>query len=108
MHQPDPICPICRQAVPTAVPVIFDHGEIVHLDCYVGTEGETTVVRAFLEARSHERFCYTCLAQRLIRDRQGIEKAATALRLNQSVVVEPGVCSVCTQTRVTIQARPAP
>jgi hypothetical protein len=23
MRQPDPVCPICRQAVPVAVPVIF-------------------------------------------------------------------------------------
>jgi hypothetical protein len=108
MHPTDPICPVCGQAVPTAVPVIFDHGEIIHLDCYVGIEGVAPMVQAFLDKRPHEQFCYTCLAQRLTRDGLDIRKAATALRLNRRALVEPAICSDCAQARVTIRMRAVP
>jgi hypothetical protein len=80
--------------------------QTIHIDCYVGTDGMATMVQAFLEKGPREHFYYTCLAQRLARDRPEIEKAATSLRLTRSVVVEPAVCSECDQARVPIQARP--
>jgi len=104
---PDSICPICGEAVAARIPVVFDHGLVAHLDCYVATEGAATLIRSFLETRPGERFCYTCLARHLTRDRQEIEKAATGLRLTRSVVVAPGLCSTCTYARVTIRLKQA-
>jgi hypothetical protein len=106
MRQPDPICPICNQEIPTGVPVIFDHGEIGHLDCYLGPEGVARMVQTFLEKRPREQFCYTCLARRLSRDRREIENTATALRLKRRLLVESAVCWDCAQAGVTIQMRP--
>jgi hypothetical protein len=105
--QPDPNCPICGEVVAAGVPVVFDHGNVAHLDCYLGTEGVATVVRNFLVSRPGERFCYTCLAQHLTRTREEVEKASNALRLARRVVVEPAICSTCTKARVTIRARQA-
>ena len=102
---PDPICPICDEAVAARIPVVFDHGLVAHLECYIATEGAATLVRGFLESRPGERFCYTCLARHLTRDRQEIEKAATGLRLTRSVVVAPGLCSACTYARATIRLK---
>jgi hypothetical protein len=101
----DPICPVCGKAVAAGVPVIFDHGAVVHLNCYVDAEGLATVIRNFLESRARERFCYTCLGRHLVRSRQKIEKAATALRLDQQIVVRPDGCSTCLNARVTVQSR---
>ena len=101
--RPDPICPICGQSVALGVPVVFNHGDSLHLDCYVGTEGAAAVVGNFLETRPSERFCHVCLAQCLTRERQEIEKATTALRLTRRVVVEPGFCSKCTHAKVTVR-----
>jgi hypothetical protein len=70
MSQPDPICPICSEGVAAGVPVIFDHGAVAHLDCYVGAESVATLVHNYLGSRPGEQFCYTCLAQRVTRDRQ--------------------------------------
>jgi hypothetical protein len=103
--RPDPICPICGQSVALGVPVVFNHGDSLHLDCYVGTEGAAALVANFLETRPSERFCHVCLAQHLARERQEVEKAVTALRLTRRAVVEPGFCSTCTLARVTVRAR---
>jgi hypothetical protein len=105
MSQPDPICPMCSHAVPPGVPVIFNHGDVVHLDCYTQTEGPATLVHSFLDGRPGKEFCYTCLARHLASDRQQIEKAATALRLTRSIVVESAICSTCSNARVTIRRR---
>src|SRR5262245_47033310 len=105
MSQPDPICPICQQAVPAGVPVIFDHGAIVHLDCYTQTEGPAKLLYSFLEAHLGKQYCYTCLAGHLASERAQVEKAGYALRLMRGVVVEPAVCSTCRNARVTIRCR---
>jgi hypothetical protein len=85
--------------------VAFDHGLIVHLDCYTGAEGIATLLHNFLETRPSERFCHTCLSQHLHQERQAIEKAVTALRLARKVVVEPIICSTCDNNRVTVRLR---
>ena len=36
---PHPICPICDEEVAAKIPVVFDHGLVAHLDCYIATEG---------------------------------------------------------------------
>ena len=105
MNQRDAICPFCSQSVATGVPVVFNHNEVVHLDCYVRAESIATQVHNVLGSRSSEQFCYTCLAQHVARGRQEIEKAAYVLRLTRSVVVEPATCATCIQARVTIRAR---
>ncbi|MGH7312537.1 MAG: hypothetical protein ACREJV_05145 [Candidatus Rokuibacteriota bacterium] len=107
MSQHTPICSVCGEPVALGVPVVFDHGEVVHLDCYTRAEGAATLVQRFLGSRPGERFCYTCLAQHLGRQRQEIQKAAIALRLTRSIVVAPAICSACTQARATIRAKPA-
>jgi hypothetical protein len=105
--QPDQICPICSAVVAAGIPVVFDRGTVAHLDCYLESEGASTVARNFLVSRPGKPFCYTCLAQHLTRERQEIEKAANALRLNRKVVVEPATCSTCTHARVTIRVKQA-
>src|SRR5262245_41343901 len=105
-QQQDPVCPMCSQPVPAGVPVIFHQGETLHLDCYVASEGLAALIWSFIERRPREGFCYSCRARHLTRDRQEVEKAATALRASQRVVVEAAVCSRCAEPRVTIQAKP--
>src|SRR5262245_7056208 len=105
MPQPDPICPICSQIVAAGIPVVFNHGDTLHLDCYVGTEGAATLVGNFLATRPSDGFCHTCLGKHLSRERQEIEKATTALRLTRRVLVEPGFCSTCMYARVTVRVK---
>jgi hypothetical protein len=103
MAQPEPTCPICGQSLAVGVPVVFNHGERLHLDCYVGTEGVAALVENFLKTGRRERFCHTCVAQELSRERQEIEKATTALRMTRRVVVAPGICSGCRHATVIVR-----
>jgi hypothetical protein len=102
----DSICAIYRAAA-ARVPVVFDHREVAHLDCYIQAEGAARLVRNCLERRPDKTVCYTCLARHWAKGRQDIENAVTGLRLMRNVVVEPGICSVCNQAQVTIRLRPA-
>jgi hypothetical protein len=104
MSQPSEKCHICNEPVSPRTPVIFDHGVIVHLDCYTGAEDIATLVSNFLETRPSEQFCYACLGRHLHQDRQTVEKAITALRLTRKVVIEP-TCTICDSTRVTVRLR---
>jgi hypothetical protein len=90
---PDPTvrCPICGEPLLPRVPVIFDLALLVHVLCYTGAEGTATLAYDFLETRPSERFCYTCLGQHLLQDRQA--------------VVEPTICSTCDNARVTVGMR---
>jgi hypothetical protein len=101
---PDPTvrCPICGEPLLPRVPVIFDLALLVHVHCYTGAAGAATLVYDFLETRPSERFCYTCLGQHLLQDRQAVEEAGTALRLTRKVVVEPTICSTCDNARLTV------
>lgn len=104
MNPRDTICPFCSQSVATRVPVVFNHSDVVHLDCYVGAEGVATLAQTFLVSGSSERFCYICLAHHVARERQEVEKAAFVLRLTRSVVIEPAICATCIQAGETIRA----
>lgn len=104
MRQPDPICPVCTQKVAAGVLVLFENGDTVHLHCCKTPETTATLIWNFVASRPSENFCYTCLAVHLKRDRQEVEKTATALRAAQRIVVEPAVCATCKQARVTLQA----
>src|SRR5262245_23693339 len=104
MNPPDTICPFCSQSVATRVPVVFNRSDVVHLDCYIGAEGVATRAHDFLVSRSGERFCYICLAHHIARERHEVEKAAFVLRLTRRVVIEPAVCAMCIEARVTVRA----
>ena len=65
---PDSICPICDEAVAARIPVVFDHGLVAHLDCYIATEGGCDARPQLPRKPARERFCYTCLARHLTRD----------------------------------------
>src|SRR5262245_18590635 len=103
----EPICAICCDAVAAKVPLVFNHGAVVHLDCYTQTEVPAALLRSLLESQLAGGFCHTCLARHLTWDRQEIEKAVTGLELTKSVAVEFGVCAMCTRARVTIRLRQA-
>jgi hypothetical protein len=101
-----PACPICKEPIPSATPVVFDHGTIAHLVCYTTTEGTASLVLGFLKSRKEgERSCHTCLAKYLAMTREDTEKGVTVLRMTGEVVVEPAICSTCTNARVTIRLR---
>jgi hypothetical protein len=102
-----PLCPVCGEAVPPGVPVIFDHGDMVHFSCYDQSAGAVAPLSDFLRSRRGDRFCFTCLSRRLGHDRQVIENAVAALRLDASFVVSPAFCSMCAHARVTVCAKPA-
>jgi hypothetical protein len=107
MSPSDPVCPVCSRAVVAGGPVIFDHGSVMHLNCFVPAEGVAPAVDNFLKSRPDDRFCFTCLAQAVRLDRQQVEKASVALRITSRILAEPGECSVCIRARVTVRFRPA-
>lgn len=109
-HQkvPDtPTCPLCQREILSGDGVIFNHGEIVHINCRVTTEGLTDSVAHLLRRNAGAEYCHSCIARLLHATVEQAAKAITALRMTKRYVVRAmGMCSVCGNHWMTIKAEP--
>jgi hypothetical protein len=99
------VCPRCSQSIERAQLVVFDSGELFHVECYEKTGGAIDVVAEHLRSRPRKPFCHTCLSAALGMPYEAIHKAVTALRLQREFLVLVGKqCALCQEQRVTVQA----
>ncbi len=97
---------MCSQPVYPGQNVYFDHGQIVHLLCWVTSPDILRVVETFLRQNTGKRHCHRCIAETLGIRYDDISKAVARLRLGSDYRVEPAMCAICRNDRVTIGFRP--
>ena len=58
----DPICPMCCLPVAPGAAALFEHGDVIHLDCHLGLMDPGAAVARLLRERSGQALCATCIA----------------------------------------------
>jgi hypothetical protein len=98
-------CPRCLRPIARAEHVIFDSGDLFHLECFDSSGGLMEIVAQFLRHKAPASFCHACLSATLGIAYEDARKTVTVLRLTPefSVLVDER-CSGCQNQRVTIRA----
>jgi hypothetical protein len=104
----DPVCPMCRLRVTAGAPVLFEHGDVIHLDCHLGLLEAGTAVARLLRDRPGHRLCVVCIGSALGITPTEAQGGTTRLRALRGFETRFDQCIGCGSRRQVIRALRAP
>jgi len=104
----DPICPMCRTRVAASVPVLFEHGEVIHLDCHLGLLDAGGAIARLLRTRPGHGLCTSCLAHALGLTAGEAQAGVARLRALRGFEARFDHCVGCGSRRQVVRALRTP
>jgi hypothetical protein len=99
---------MCRLPVAAGSPALFEHGDVIHLDCHLGVLDPGAAVARLLCQRPGQPLCVTCIAAALDLTVGEAQAGSARLRALRGFQVRYDACLGCGGRRQVMRALRAP
>jgi hypothetical protein len=108
MSADDRTCPMCCRPVAAGAPAVFEHGDIIHLDCHLGLMDAGSAVARLLRGRPGQPLCAACIAGALGLTFGEAQAGSARLRPLRGFATRFEACLGCGHRRQVVRALRSP